>query len=117
MTSPAVAGGDGGHQRLTAAMDEGGRWCLTVTMDGSGGLKGRRSMAAAAVVFNGGSSVRRSSMASGMDYDERTRGRRKDMQSNNTAAMPLAVPTQACEPSSAAKRISMLATVGLVNRE
>ena len=33
----AVAGGDGGHQRLTAAMDKGGRWRLTVAMDGSCG--------------------------------------------------------------------------------
>ncbi len=39
------------------------------------------------------------------------------MQSSNTAAMPLAVPTQACAPSRAAKRCSMEATVGLVNRE
>jgi hypothetical protein len=28
----AVVGGDGGLQRLTAAMDEGGRWHLTVAM-------------------------------------------------------------------------------------
>ena len=33
MTS-AVAGGGGGCQRLTAAMDEGGHWHLTVMMDG-----------------------------------------------------------------------------------
>jgi hypothetical protein len=36
-----VVGGDGGHQRLTAAMDEGGRWRLTVAMDGSCGSGGR----------------------------------------------------------------------------
>ena len=36
-----VAGGDGGRQRLTAAMDEGGRWCLAVAMDGSCGSGGR----------------------------------------------------------------------------
>jgi hypothetical protein len=35
--TPAVAGGDGGRQRLTAVMDEGGRWRLTVAMDGSCG--------------------------------------------------------------------------------
>jgi hypothetical protein len=39
MTS-AVAGGDGGRQRLTAAMDKGGRWHLTVAMDGSCGSGG-----------------------------------------------------------------------------
>jgi hypothetical protein len=43
-------------------------------------------MAAVAVVFDGGSSIRRRSMASVMDYDERTRGRRKDRQSNNQSA-------------------------------
>jgi hypothetical protein len=44
-------------------------------------------MAAVAVVFDGGSSVRRRSMASAMDYDERTRGRRKkDRQRNNQPA-------------------------------
>ena len=37
----AVAGGDGGRQRLTAAMDEGGRWRLTVVMDGSCGSGGQ----------------------------------------------------------------------------
>jgi len=31
----AVVGGDSGRQLLTAAMDEGGRWRLTVVMDGS----------------------------------------------------------------------------------
>jgi len=31
-STSAVVGGDGGHQRLTAAMDEGGRWGLTVAM-------------------------------------------------------------------------------------
>ena len=60
--TPAVAGGDGGRQRLTAAMDEGGRWRLAVAMDGSCGSGGqwiRRSMAAAAVVvaFDGGGSI------------------------------------------------------------
>ena len=35
-----VAGGDGGCQRLTAAMDEGGHWHLTVAMDGSCGSGG-----------------------------------------------------------------------------
>jgi hypothetical protein len=44
-------------------------------------------MAAVAVVFDGGSSVRRRSMASAMDYDERTRGwRKKDRQRNNQPA-------------------------------
>jgi hypothetical protein len=45
-------------------------------------------MAAVAVVFDGGSSVRRRLMASAMDYDERTTGRRKDKerQSNNQPA-------------------------------
>jgi hypothetical protein len=43
-------------------------------------------MAAVAVVFDGGSSIRRRSMASAMDYDERTRGRRKDRQRNNLPA-------------------------------
>jgi len=33
--TPAVADGGGGHQRLTAAMDEDGCWRLTVVMDGS----------------------------------------------------------------------------------
>jgi hypothetical protein len=37
-------------------------------------------MAAVAVVFDGGSSVRQRLMASAMDYDERTRGRRKGRQ-------------------------------------
>jgi len=41
---------------------------------------------AVAVVFNGGSSVRRRSMALAMDYDEMTRGRRKDRQRNNQPA-------------------------------
>jgi hypothetical protein len=40
-------------------------------------------MAAVAVVFDGGSSVRRRLMASAMDYDKRMRGRRKDRQRNN----------------------------------
>jgi hypothetical protein len=43
-------------------------------------------MAAAVVVFNGGSSFRWRSMASAMDYDERTRGQRKDRQRNNQPA-------------------------------
>jgi hypothetical protein len=43
-------------------------------------------MVAVAVVFDGGSSVRRRLMASAMDYDERTRGRRKDNQRNNQPA-------------------------------
>jgi hypothetical protein len=34
-------------------------------------------MAAVAVVFDGGSSIRRRSMASAMDCDKRMRGRRK----------------------------------------
>jgi len=37
----AVAGGDGGRQRLTAMIDEVGRWHLTVAMDGSCGSSGR----------------------------------------------------------------------------
>jgi hypothetical protein len=36
-----VAGGDGRRQHLTAAMDKGGHWRLTVAMDGSGGSDGR----------------------------------------------------------------------------
>ena len=37
----AVAGGNGGRQRLTAAMDkEGGHWRLTVALDGSCGSGG-----------------------------------------------------------------------------
>jgi hypothetical protein len=43
-----------------AVMDEGGRWCLTVVMDGScgsGGQYRQRSMAVVVVVFDGGSSV------------------------------------------------------------
>jgi hypothetical protein len=43
-------------------------------------------MAAVAVVFDGGSSVQWRSMASAMDYNERTRGRRKDRQRNNQPA-------------------------------
>jgi hypothetical protein len=43
-------------------------------------------MAAVAVVFDGGSSVRWRSMALAMDYDERMRGRRKDRQRNNQPA-------------------------------
>ena len=37
----AVAGDNGGRQRLTAAMDEGGHWCLMVAMDGSCGGSGQ----------------------------------------------------------------------------
>jgi hypothetical protein len=40
-------------------------------------------MVAVAVVFDGGSSVQRRSMVPAMDYDERTRGRRKNRQCNN----------------------------------
>ena len=36
-----VADGDGGRQRLTAAMGEGGRWRLTVAMDSSCDSGGR----------------------------------------------------------------------------
>jgi len=43
-------------------------------------------MAAVAVVFDGSSSIRRRLMAWAMDYDERTRGRRKDRQRNNQPA-------------------------------
>jgi len=88
LTSPVV-GGDGGRQRLTAATDKGGRWRLTVAMDGSCGSGGRYrwwSMAAVAVVFEGGSSVQRRSMASAMDYNKRMRGWRKDRQHNNQPA-------------------------------
>jgi hypothetical protein len=35
-------------------------------------------MAAVVLVFDGGSSIRRCLMASVMEYNERTRGRRKD---------------------------------------
>jgi len=35
----AVAGGDGGHQHLTAAMDEGGHWLFE--MDSSCGSDGQ----------------------------------------------------------------------------
>ena len=37
----AVAGGNSRCQRLTVAMDEGGRWRLTVAMDSSCGSGGR----------------------------------------------------------------------------
>ena len=40
-------------------------------------------MAAVAVVFDGGISVQRHLMASAMDYDKKTRRRRKDRQRNN----------------------------------
>ena len=43
-------------------------------------------MAAVVAVFDGGSSVRRHSMALAMDYDERTIGQRKERQSNNQPA-------------------------------
>jgi len=36
----AVAGGNGGCQRLTSVMDEGGHWHLTLAMDGSCGSGG-----------------------------------------------------------------------------
>ena len=39
-----------------------------------------------AVVFHGGSSIQRCSMAWAMDYDERTRGQCKDRQHNNQPA-------------------------------
>ena len=84
-----MVGGNGGRQRLTAVMDKGGRWHLTVAMDGSFGSGGRErwhSMAAEAVLFDGGSSIRRRLMAWVMDYDQRTRGRRKDRQRNNQPA-------------------------------
>jgi hypothetical protein len=44
-------------------------------------------MAAVAVVFDGGSSVRRRSMVSVMDYDKRRRGWRKYRQCNNQSAL------------------------------
>ncbi len=47
-----VASGNIGRQRLMAAMNECGRWRLTVVMDGScvsGGQLRRRSLAAEAV--------------------------------------------------------------------
>jgi hypothetical protein len=43
-------------------------------------------MAAVAVVFDGSSSIRRHLKALAMDYNERTRGRRKDRQYNNQPA-------------------------------
>jgi len=53
----AVAGGNDGRQRLTAVMDEGGRWRLTVAMGGSCGSRQRWMIE---TVFNGsgGSGVR-----------------------------------------------------------
>jgi len=36
-----VAGDDDGRQRLTAVMNEGGHWHLTVAMDGSCDSSGR----------------------------------------------------------------------------
>ena len=55
-----VADGDGGRQRLTEVMDEGGCWRLTVVMDGCNGYGSSgqliwRSMAVAA--FNGSSAA------------------------------------------------------------
>ncbi len=41
MATPAVVSGDGGRQRLTAAMDEVGCWCLMVAMDSSCGSSGQ----------------------------------------------------------------------------
>ena len=38
------------------------------------------------IAFNGGSSIRRHSMVSVVDYDERARGRRKERQRNNQPA-------------------------------
>ncbi len=35
--APAVAGGNGRHQHLTAAIDKGGGWHLMVAIDGSCG--------------------------------------------------------------------------------
>ena len=67
----AVAGGDGGRQRLTAAMDEGGRLCLTVAMDSSCGSSEqlrRRSMVAVVVMVDDGSSVPWRSMVVAIDY-------------------------------------------------
>jgi hypothetical protein len=58
-----VASGDSRCQRLTAAMDKCGRWHFTVAMGGSGGGLRRPSIAAVAVVFDGGSSVQWCSMA------------------------------------------------------
>ena len=48
----AVVGGDSGRQRLTAAMDESSRWCLTVVMmDDCCGSSGQWTIDMA---FNGG---------------------------------------------------------------
>jgi hypothetical protein len=55
------------------------RWAIETAFNES-------SMVAVAVVFNGGSSVRRRSMVSAMDYDKRTRGWRKEKQRNNQPA-------------------------------
>ena len=49
-------------------------WILGGTAEQNCARYRRPSMAAVAVVFDGGSSVRQRSMASAMDYDERTRG-------------------------------------------
>jgi len=43
-------------------------------------------MAAVAVVFDGGGSIQRRSVAWAMDHDERTRGWHKDRQRNNQPA-------------------------------
>ena len=55
------------------------RWTIKTAFNES-------SMVAVAVVFDGGSSVQRHSMASVMDYDKRMRGQRKDRQCNNQPA-------------------------------
>ena len=39
--TPAVLGGNSGHQRLMAAMEEGGRWCLKVVIDDCCGSSGQ----------------------------------------------------------------------------
>jgi hypothetical protein len=39
--TPAVVDGDSGCQRLTAAMDEGGRWCLTMVINDCCGSNGQ----------------------------------------------------------------------------
>ncbi len=46
-----VVGGGSGRQRLTAAMDEGGRWRLTVVMDDCCGSSGQWTIDTS---FNGG---------------------------------------------------------------
>ncbi len=83
----------GGWQRRASAFDsgDGQRWALAFDSGDGWQLWQWWTIETA---FNGGgggcvrycSSVRRCSMAWAMDYDERTRGRRKDMQSNNQPA-------------------------------